>query len=302
MRYAVAHGRRSGRGGAAALGAEAVVRLRSQGHDVVEISAGSREEAFDRCRAQVADGVDVLVVAGGDGIVSLAADLCAGTSTAVGILPAGTGNDNARSLSIPFDAAGALQTLVGGHRRTVDVLRVEELDRHVLGSVDAGLDARIAHRATLLPRRLGALSYTVAALVEIARLPRTPPLRYRLTVTSDAGAPATEELDALVVVPANMPFVGGGLLVAPDADPADGLLDLVVIRPLSPRRALTLLRAVRAGRHTRMPEVQVRRTTRVRIEGPADVLAHGDGEALAPLPLTVGVVPSALQVVAPALT
>lgn len=302
MRYAVAHGRRSGRGGAAALGAEAVRRLRSGGHDVVEIAAGTREEAADRCRAQVEAGVDVLVVAGGDGIVSLAADLCAGTSTAVGILPAGTGNDNARSLGLPLGTGKALDVLTSGHRRTVDVLHVAELDRHVLGSVNAGLDARIAHRATLLPRQLGALTYTVAALVEIARLPRTPPLRYRLTLGPRGAGQQVEQLDALVVVPANMPFVGGGLQVAPDADPADGLLDLVVIRPVAPARALALLRAVRAGRHTRLPEVEVHRTAQVRIEGPADVLAHGDGEALGPLPLTVRVVPSALQVVVPGLT
>lgn len=302
MRYAVAHGRRSGRGGAAALGAEAVRRLRSSGHEVVEVAASTREEAADRCRAQVEAGVDVLAVAGGDGIVSLAADLCVGTPTAVGILPAGSGNDNARSLGIPFGAGRAMDVLAGGHRRTVDVLHVAELDRHVLGSVDAGLDARIAHRATLLPRQLGALTYTVAALVEIARLPRTPPLRYRLALGPEGTGQQVEDLDALVVVPANMPFVGGGLHVAPGADPADGLLDLVLIRPVTPARALTLLRAVRAGRHTRLPEVHVRRTTQVRIEGPADVLAHGDGEALAPLPLTVRVVPSALQVVVPGLT
>lgn len=299
MRYAVAHGRRSGRGGAAALGAEAVARLRASGHEVTEIEAGSYQEARARCADAVADGVDVLAVAGGDGVVSLAADLCAGTRTAVGILPAGTGNDNARSLGIGGGEA-AVATLLNGRRRTLDTLHVVELDRHVLGSVDAGLDARIAHRATLLPRRLGAATYTVATLVEIARLRWTPPLHYRLTVVGPQGA-TTEELDALVVVPANMPYLGGGLHLSPGSDPADGLLDLVVIRPVTPARALALLRAVRAGRHTSMPEVEVRPATRVRIEGPADVLAHGDGEALAPLPLTVEVRPSSLQVVVPAL-
>lgn len=300
MRYAVAHGRRSGRGGAAALGAEAVARLHAAGHDVLEIEAGSLEEARARCRAAVTGGVDVLAVAGGDGAVSLATDLCAGTGTAVGILPAGTGNDNARSLGVPRDREGALRTLVAGHRRTVDTLHVAELDRHVLGSVNAGLDARIARRATRLPRRLGAASYTVAALVEIARLRWTPPLRYRLTVTGPHDEEA-EDLDALVVVPANMPYLGGGLHLSPGSDPTDGLLDLVVIRPVTPARALALLRAVRAGRHTSMTEVEVRPATRVRVEGPADVLAHGDGEPLGPLPLTVRVAPSSLQVVAPPL-
>ena len=80
-----------------------------------------------------------------------------------------------------------------------------------------------------------------------------------------------------------------------------GLLDLVVVRPVTPARALVLLRAVRAGRHTAMPEVEVRRATRVRVEGPTDVLAHGDGEALAPLPLTVQVANANLQVIVPAL-
>jgi diacylglycerol kinase (ATP) len=300
MRYAVAHGRRSGRGGAAVLGAQAVVALRDAGHDVLEIEASSLPEARARCAAAVAEGVDVLVVAGGDGVVSLATDLCAGTGTAVGILPAGTGNDNARSLGVPA-GPGAVAALLQDRRRILDTLHLVELDRHVLGSVNAGLDARIAHRATLLPRRLGPWSYTVAALVEIARLPWTPPLRYTLTVTGEGGARTTERLDALVVVPANMPYLGGGLHLAPDADPADGLLDLVVVRPLAPARALVLLRAVRAGRHTSMPEVQVRRASEVRVEGPADVLAHGDGEALAPLPLTVRVAPANLQVIVPPL-
>lgn len=301
MRYAVAHGRRSGRGGAAALGRHAVRALRSAGHEVVEIEAATPQEARSRGAAAVADGVDVLVVAGGDGVVSLATDLCAGTGTAVGILPAGTGNDNARSLRIPTGEA-ALQVLLDDHRRTLDTLHVVELDRHVLGSVDAGLDARIAHRATRLPRRLGALTYTVATLVEIARLRWTPPLHYTLTVTGVDGTVTTEELDAPVVVPVNMPYLGGGLHLSPGSDPADGVLELVLVRPLSPARALVLLRAVRAGRHTSMPEVEVRRATEARIEGPPDVLAHGDGEALGPLPLTVRVSAADLQVLAPPLT
>ena len=153
MRYAVAHGRRSGRGGAAALGAEAVARLRTAGHDVLEIEAGSLDEARARCRAAVTGGVDVLAVAGGDGAVSLATDLCAGTGTAVGILPAGTGNDNARSLGVPRDREGALRTVVAGHRRTVDTLHLPDLHgpgtgRHVLGSVCGALDARISARAS----------------------------------------------------------------------------------------------------------------------------------------------------------
>lgn len=296
MRYAVAHGRRSGRGGAAALGAAAVRRLRAAGHGVVEVEASSLEEARAACESVVADGVDVLAVAGGDGVVSMATDLCAGTDTAVGILPAGTGNDNARSLGIPLDADGALGVLLSGHARRVDALHLPDLDRHVLGSVNAALDARIAHRATRLPRVLGAASYTVAALAEIALLPWRDAPTYRITADG-----STEEVEALVVTVTNMAYLGGGLRLSPRSDPADGLLDLVVIGQVGPVEALGLLRDVRAGRASAHPAVTVTPVRSVRVEGPVDVLVHGDGEAIAPLPLSVRVAPSALRVVAPPL-
>lgn len=297
-RYAVAHGRRSGRGGAARLGGEAVARLRAGGHEVLELECDTLEAAREACRRAVDDGVEVLVVAGGDGIVSLATDACAGTSTAVGILPAGSGNDAARSLGIPLRPAGSLRLLLEGSRRRLDTIHVEELDRHVLGSVAGALDARINHRAALLPRRLGATSYTLAALVEVARLPRTEPLRYRLVLDGEH-----EQIDLLVVTVANLPYFGGGLRIAPDADPSDGLLDLVVIHPVGPLSALRLLAAVRAGRHaTDHPGVQIRRVRSVRLDGPGDVIAHGDGEALRGFPLTLSVAPANLEVIAPPLT
>lgn len=297
MRYAVAHGRRSGRGGAAGLGAEAVRRLHAAGHDVVEVTAGSADEARAACRPLVTDGLDVLVVAGGDGGASLATDLCAGTGTAVAILPAGTGNDNARSLGIPLDREGSLQTLLAGHRRTVDTLHVPELGRHVLGSVCGALDARISARTNSWPRVLGSIGYTLSAVVEIALLRRQPPLHY--TLTADGR---TEQLEALVVVAANMPFFGGGIPIVPGGDPADGALDLVTIRPVTPTQAVGLLRAVRAGLHTDHPAVTTTPAREVRIEGPADIVAQADGDELAPLPLTVELAAANLQVIAPPLT
>jgi diacylglycerol kinase (ATP) len=298
MRYAVAHGRRRRGPGRrnAQVGEQAVAALRAAGHDVTEVVAGSLAQARTACAALVAEGVEVLVAVGGDGVVSMAADLCAGTSTAVAVLPAGTGNDNARSLGIR-GGGPALEVLLADHRRTVDTLHIEELDRHVLSSVTSALDARISDRANRWPRFLGAPTYTLSALVEIALLRRQPPLHYVLTVD---GTPLA--LETLVVAPVNMPYLGGGLHICPEADPADGLLDLVVIRPVTPGQAVGLLRAVRAGRHTGHPAVTITRARQVRIEGPPDIVAQGDGEPLAPLPLTVRVVPSALQVVAPALT
>lgn len=295
MRYAVAHGRRAGRGRGAGLAAAATARLRAAGHDVVEIAASSHEEAHAAATAARDAGVDVLVAVGGDGVVSTCADVCAGTGATLGIVPAGTGNDAARSLGIPVGAA-AVDLLLTGAARPLDTLEVVELDRHVIGSVLGALDARIAHRATRLPRRLGAATYTVATLVEIALLTRQEPLHHRLRIDG-----TLLEVDALVVVAANTPYVGGGLQVAPPADPHDGELDLVIIRPVGVREALGLLRAVRAGSHAEHPRVELHRAREVVLDGPGDVLAHGDGEPLAGLPLTVRTAASSLRVITPAL-
>ncbi|ANS77740.1 Diacylglycerol kinase-related protein [Serinicoccus hydrothermalis] len=291
MRYALAHGRRSGRRGGAAVGEQAVRRLRDAGHEVVEVVGDTLDQVRAACGALVADGVDVLAVAGGDGLVSLGTDLCAGTGTALGILPAGTGNDNARSLGLPRDPAAAVEVLLTGTPRAVDTLHVRELDRRVLGSVCCALDARINDRANRWPRWVGPGGYTLSALVEIALLRRQPPLHYRLEVD---GRPT--ELDALVVVAATMPYLGGGLPLAPDADPADGLLDLVVVTPVAPREAVGLLRAIRAGRHTSHHAVHLTRAREVVVHGPPDITAHGDGEPLGPLPLDVRVDAASLRV------
>lgn len=264
--------------------------LRATGADVRDLTGGDTAAARARCRQAVADGVDTVVVVGGDGLVQLAAGACAGSGTALGIVAAGSGNDTARSLGIPLDTAGAVATLLTGTRRRVDLLEVDPPGRLVVGSVPAALDARIAHRATGLPAWLGAARYAVGALAEV---PQLRSHRYRLTLDGQ-----TWDTAAMVVVACNMPVFGGGMRIAPDADPADGLLDLVVITPVSAAQALDLLVAVFGGRHTTHPCVQVRRTRTVHIEGPA-LTAYGDGEPLAPLPVSLTVRPGALDIVVP---
>ena len=297
MRYAVAHGQRSGRGRAGLLARKALHRLRDAGHEVTLIEESSIEATRTACRALIDDGVDVLAVAGGDGMVSMAIDVCVGSRTAVAILPAGTGNDSARSLGIPLRPEAAVQTLMDGRRRRVDTIHVPELGRYLLGSLTAALDARINHRATTFPRILGAANYTLATLVEVARLPWTQPLHYRLEIDG-----VIEEVDTLVVTVANLSHFGGGLPIVPQADHSDGQLALVLVRPLSPTSALGLVHQLRQARHSEHPAVQIRPVERVRIWGPSDVLPHGDGEALSPLPLTAQVAPANLEVIVPALT
>ena len=289
--YAVLHGPRSGRRGAGVTGAGVVQFLRTAGHEVRELETATRSGAERACREVTQDGVDVLVAVGGDGVVQIASNAVVGSSTALGIVPAGTGNDNARSLDIPLTLEAAVATLLGGVRRSVDLIHVAPLDRHVLGSVPCGLDALIAARAATLPRWLGAQSYTVATLPEIARL---RPMSYHLELDDQVL-----DIEALLVAACNMPIYGGGMRIAPDADPEDGLLDVVIISPVGPTAAVKLLKGVFTGTHTTHPAVRVERAARVRVAGPA-LTARGDGDPLCPLPGELTTVPGAIDVLVPA--
>lgn len=273
------------------MGEEVVRQLRATGQQVTELEASTREGAQAACRQVVAEGVDTLVAVGGDGVVQAVANTLVGSRTALGIVPAGTGNDNARSVGIPLRVDAAVRTLLTGVRRPLDLIHVDPYDVHVVGSVPCGLDALIASRAATLPRWLGAQSYSLATLPEIIRL---RPMDYRLEL-DDRGL----ELSGLVVAVCNMPVYGGGMRIAPDADPGDGLLDVIIIEPVGAASAVKLLTSVFSGRHARHPAVRFERARRVSVSGP-ELTAHGDGDALGPLPLTCTVVPGAIDLVVPA--
>ena len=141
----------AGKGRGAAIGAEVAARLRAAGHEVVDVSGDTAEAAGDRARAAVADGVDTLVVGGGDGMVHLGVDLCAGTDVPLGIVAAGTGNDIARALGLPVhDAAAAARLVDTGRVRSIDAGRAEDdhgVVRWCVGVLGAGFDARVNERA-----------------------------------------------------------------------------------------------------------------------------------------------------------
>lgn len=272
------------------MGADVVGRLRAAGQQVTELEAGTREGAAQACQRAVADGVNTLVAVGGDGVVQVAANALVGSDTALGIVPAGTGNDNARSVGVPLTVGAAVQTLLSGVRRPIDLIHVDPIDQHVVGSVPCGLDALIAARAATLPRWLGAQSYTMATLPEIIRL---RPMDYRLELDD-----RVLETRALVVAVCNMPIYGGGMRIAPDASPHDGLLDVIIIEPVGAASAVRLLRGVFSGRHSNHPAVRFERARRVSVAGPA-LIAHGDGDPLGPLPVECTAVPAAITVLVP---
>ena len=275
--------------------------LRSRGHKVEDLSAATLAQATDRARAAAVQGLDALVVVGGDGMVHLGVNVVAGTGLPLGIVAAGTGNDIARSLGLPRGDVGAAVAavehgLLDGPRR-VDAVRVgspaHAAHEWYLGVLSCGFDAAINARANEMTWPKGSGRYVRALLTELGRF---QPYGYRVTVDDVVW----ESAGTLVAV-ANTPWFGGGFQIAPDARIDDGLLDVVVAGPFTKRGVVRIFPGIPQGKHLSHPAVDVLRGRSVLIEpfadlGPVPPVAFADGERVGPLPLRVSIDAGVLSV------
>ncbi|MGH3548453.1 MAG: diacylglycerol/lipid kinase family protein [Pseudonocardiaceae bacterium] len=283
----------SGRGAATRVAGTVADTLRAAVPALVATVTADAAET-SRVAAQAAErGDDVLAVLGGDGTAHLAAQAVAGTATTLAVLPSGSGNDLAAALGIPADPVRAAQHIVQalrtGQRRRIDLGRIEGAAGFTT-VLCTGFDAAVNKRANAMRWPAGPRRYELAVLAELAAL--TPrPVRVQ--------AAGTEvELEAILVAVGNGSCYGGGLRICPDATPADGLLDVIVIAAVSRRRLLRVFPALRTGGHVHEPEVTVLRGETVRIDGDPGWPVYADGEPQGTLPVTVHCEPGVLPVVA----
>lgn len=279
----------AGRGKGARTAAMALPRLLEAGYDVRSLAGRSPEEAMELARQCVADGVEALVVCGGDGMVHLGVQAVAGTDTPLGIIPAGTGNDVARYLDLPrSDPALAADVVARGKERVIDLARVGSV--HFVTVLAAGFDAIVNERANAMAWPKGQMRYNLATLAELRVL---APIPYVLELDG-----VEERLEATLVAVGNGPSFGGGLRITEGAELDDGMLDVVVIRPLSKLGLLRTYPKLFKGTHVHAPQYQHHRVRRVTVAAPG-IVAYADGERIGALPLTIEVVPGALRVLVP---
>ncbi|RSM55623.1 sphingosine kinase [Actinoplanes sp. ATCC 53533] len=284
---------RAGRGRHRGLLPGVLERLGASGRTVRLLSADSAEAAEKACLRAVAEGIGALVAVGGDGTLHRAVQAVAGTRVGFGLVPAGTGNDFAAGTGVPADpltAASAIAEAVRTGRSTpVDLARVTTArgDVRWFGAVlAAGFDAVVNERANRMRWPRGPRRYDLAIVLEMARLRSR---RYSLVLDGvDHG------FTGVLVAVGNCRSYGGGMLICPDADPTDGLLDVVVAASLG-RGALARLKPrLRRGTHVSDPRVTSYRAREVRIGAP-EIVAYADGERLAALPLVVSCEPGAVR-------
>ena len=278
----------AGKGRGAKARAIALPRLRDAGFVVRDLQGEDAGEALALARQCVADGVESLVVCGGDGMVHLAAQAVAGTQTRLGLIPAGTGNDVARYLDIPRkDPAAAADVVVAGRTRTLDLARSGST--YFVTVLAAGFDAIVNERANAMTWPRGQMRYNLATVAELRTF---KPLAYTLELDG-----VTRHVEAMLVAVGNGPSFGGGLRITEGALLDDGLLDVVIIKTMTKLDLVRTYPKLFRGTHTTHPKYERHRVSRVTVAAPG-IVSYADGERFGPLPITIECAPAALTVLA----
>jgi diacylglycerol kinase (ATP) len=276
----------AGKGKGGKVRDQALARMRAAGLVVRNLQGRDADEALDLARQCVADGVDALVVCGGDGMVHLAVQALATTDTPLGIVPAGTGNDVARYFDIPRrDPAAAADRVIRGRTRTVDLARSGE--QYFVTVLAAGFDAVVNERANRMTWPKGQMRYNIATLAELRVF---EPLPYTIRLDDREIT-----LDAMLVAVGNGPSFGGGLRITEGAVLDDGFLDVVIIKPITKPDLVRTYPKLFKGTHIHHPQYEHHLVRSVTVAAPG-IVAYADGERFGPLPLTVECAPGALTV------
>ena len=289
----------SGHGNAPHAAEKAIARLQQRGADVVEIVGASALHARRLLDEALKRGTDALVVAGGDGVISLALQALACSDIPLGIIPAGTGNDHAREFGLPTkDPEAAADIVADGWAETVDLGRICDAGGAAkwFGTVVAtGFDSLVSDRTNRMRWPHGRIRYNLALLAELSQLRLLP---FRLVL--DTGTESSREMRADLILAAfgNTRSYGGGMLICPTADHADGQLDITMVHSTSRVRLIRLFPTVFKGTHVDLDEVTTARARSIYVECPG-IKAYADGDYACALPAEISAVPGALHILRP---
>ncbi|MFM1875147.1 MAG: hypothetical protein RL266_884 [Bacteroidota bacterium] len=178
--------------------------------------------AIELTEKAIADGCQAVIIAGGDGSINEVGATLAGTEVALGIIPAGSGNGLSRSLGIPMNPRKAVETINGFHFRTIDTGLAN--GKAFMNMAGVGFDAAVSH-AFHKQKKRGLFKYFILGVKLL--------VNYRMQ-TFHINADGREfDRKAYQIALANSSQYGNDALVAPKAEVDDGLLDAVVVNPMS---------------------------------------------------------------------
>jgi YegS/Rv2252/BmrU family lipid kinase len=259
-------------------------------------------DAIRLARQAVEHGYELVVAVGGDGTINEVVNglMLAGdgqkAGAELGLIMTGRGSDFGRTVGVPADPGEVAARLAEPRRATIDVGLVEyhqgatSYRRYFVNVGGGGFDGEVAVRANRSPRFMGGTVPYLSSLVISLVTYRNKPIE----LTLDQGKPQHLKVNAVVV--ANGQYFGGGMRVAPDADPNDGLFDVVIVGDMGKIEFLRATPSVYEGTHVNHPKVSVFRAREVSVRSAQPLLLQVDGEVCGHSPLHFELIPQALSV------
>ena len=285
----------AGHGRCGRLATGALDRMRASGIPLDTETTERPRHATELARTAYARGIRRFLAVGGDGTACEIVNGLVPTSSGgaqLAFLPLGTGNSFLRDFT---DRGGVDETIAAVTRaapRPCDVLRLAGTDRvlYAINQIGIGFIADVAETANRSFKGLGELGYVVAGLA------RTIGLReYSCPVRID-GEATVDRRPALFWALGNSRYTGGRLLLAPRADTADGVVDLVRCNAIGRARILRSLPTLFDGSHLALPFVSSRQARRIDFEVDAPLQVSIDGDCVTMRPTYLDVLPAAIQV------
>lgn len=229
---------------------------------------------------------------GGDGTVNEVVNGMAGTSSVLGVIPTGSGNDFIRSIQAPFDIKDMIISTINSQEKTIDLARVN--DKYFINISSIGFDAEVVFNADKF-KRIPGIPGSIAYLFSII-----------YTVFQKKIGNIKIDIDnkmmdckILLVAVANGRYYGGGMLPTPEAELGDGLLDICLVTEMSRLKILSLFPKYMKGVHEQIKQVSFHRGKKIRIESKDDICLNIDGEIVIARNMHFEVLKDAIKVVFP---
>jgi diacylglycerol kinase (ATP) len=274
----------SGRGKGAKVLAIIEKYLNSQDLLFISISTSSLNQSLLLLKENIQKYPEAkVIVIGGDGMVHAAINNI--ENNPIGLIPAGTGNDFARALGLVLDdPISSIKRATSAKVDYVDLGRVGE--EYFAAICSTGFDSIVNERANGMKWPHGKMKYNIAMLLE---LPKFQPKSYKIVID---GKPL--ETQAMLIAIANGLSYGGGMKVCPAAQLQDGLLDIMILAPVSKFEFVRIFPSVFKGLHITHPAVSIVQGRSIQIT--AEAVGYADGERIGYLPLDVSISPNRMKV------
>lgn len=229
---------------------------------------------------------------GGDGTLNEVLNGMAGSTAALGVIPAGSGNDFIKSVQHDIDTDDILSRTIEGDARSIDMARVN--GKYFVNISSLGFDAQVAHMTLhfkKLPLISGKVAYTMGILTTI--------LQRKSNLLEIKTNDNVIKADALLVAIGNGRYYGGGMMALPKADITDGLLDICLVNNVSMLKILRLFPLYMKGLHEKIKEVSFYKGRKLEIKSAEPIAINMDGEISVVSEAVFEIVPNALSFIFP---